>query len=382
MLAKRASRRRSRGENTSYWMSYSDMLSALLLMFVLLLFLALNSYQTLQETKAAELAAQEQRIQEQAEQALQQQADLDRQERELAAIRSALNTERIANSEKELELDQQRMENEYTKAELEQSLAQLILQKAQIEEQERLLALSEEEIENARRQLEAYSKDLDERELVISAKDAALLIEQLRVSDLETLLNDQKEQMEEQAAMIDELVGVRSRIIEQLRDAFADAGVNVAVDRQTGALTIDSTVFFDTDQDYLKPDGREMLLEIFPIYFRTLMSPENAEYVSEIIIEGHTDSDGTYLHNLELSQRRALAVILFCMSDQFTSLTAQEKTELSRIISSTGRSETQLIYDQYGVEDKAASRRVEIKFRLKDEEMIESMNRILTEMDD
>ena len=47
----------------------------------------------------------------------------------------------------------------------------------------------------------------------------------------------------------------------------------------------------------------------------------------------------------------------------------------------TGKSYSNLIYDQYGNEDAEASRRVEFKFRLKDSEMIQEMNRILTQME-
>ena len=43
----------------------------------------------------------------------------------------------------------------------------------------------------------------------------------------------------------------------------------------------------------------------------------------------------------------------------------------------TGRGATGLIYDQYGNEDKEASRRVEFHFSLKDSEMIDQMNRLL-----
>ena len=56
MLAKRTKRCAANPNNNSYWMSYSDMMAALLLMFILLLFLSFNRYLSLQETKQAELA--------------------------------------------------------------------------------------------------------------------------------------------------------------------------------------------------------------------------------------------------------------------------------------------------------------------------------------
>ena len=43
--------------------------------------------------------------------------------------------------------------------------------------------------------------------------------------------------------------------------------------------------------------------------------------------------------------------------------------------------ESDPVYDENGVEDQERSRRVEIKFRLKDAEMIQRMNSILSSME-
>lgn len=402
MLAKHGKRRAENPNKNAYWMSYSDMMAALLLMFILLLFLSFNRYLTLQETKEAELADKEAQLTLQEDELAKARLELDEQQNELMTIRSLLNTKQLqlgeqqlelndktnalAKSQEELEASQAQLEESQlslatSQEELEQSLAQLILQQAKIEEQERLLALSQDEIDEAKRQLDAYSEqlnaysdELESREILLSAKDAELLIEKLRVSDLETLLTAQAQQ-------IDELVGVRARIIEQLRDAFAREGLEVNVDTQTGAITLKDAVFFDTDKAVLKPEGRAVLEQIIPLYFHTLMKDENAEYVSEIIIEGHTDSDGSYEHNLDLSQRRALAVVSFCLGDSFEGMSRSEKEELRGMITANGRSESQIIYNPDGTENKESSRRVEIKFRLKDSEMIDSMQSIFEQRD-
>ena len=51
---------------------------------------------------------------------------------------------------------------------------------------------------------------------------------------------------------------------------------------------------------------------------------------------------------------------------------------LQQILTAKGRSESDLILVN-GVEDPDASRRVEFKFSLKDAQMIEEMNQILTQ---
>ena len=74
-------------------------------------------------------------------------------------------------------------------------------------------------------------------------------------------------------------------------------------------------------------------------------------------------------------QNRALQVALYCLN--MPSLSSAQKAKLQQIMTATGRSESDPVYVN-GVEDKSASRRVEFKFSLKDSEMIEEMNRILS----
>ena len=73
-----------------------------------------------------------------------------------------------------------------------------------------------------------------------------------------------------------------------------------------------------------------------------LLSDEFRSYVAEIIIEGHTDSNGTYLHNLQLSQERALSVANYVLGDSFMSdtlgLNASAKKTLLGLVTASGRS--------------------------------------------
>ncbi len=110
-----------------------------------------------------------------------------------------------------------------------------------------------------------------------------------------------------------------------------------------------------------------------------LLQSKYEKYLGEIIIEGHTDSTGDYQDNLKLSQQRALEVALFCLN--MNGLTSAQKNTLENILTAKGRSESDLVYDAYGFEDKTASRRVEFKFSLKDAQMIEQMSEILKQYD-
>jgi chemotaxis protein MotB len=94
-------------------------------------------------------------------------------------------------------------------------------------------------------------------------------------------------------------------------------------------------------------------------------------YLDRIIIEGHTDSDGGYLYNLELSQKRALAVMNYLLS-----LPIAQKYRLKKYLVASGRAYMDPIL-RNGVEDKEASRRIEIKFTLKNREQMYEIERIL-----
>ena len=148
------------------------------------------------------------------------------------------------------------------------------------------------------------------------------------------------------------------------------------MDPNTGDIMLDSAVFFETGSSEIKPEGRALLDLFVPVYLDVLLRDQYADYLGEIIIEGHTDSKGTYNANLRLSQNRALQVAIYCLD--MPSLTTAQKAKLQHILTAKGRSYADLVLVN-GVEDADASRRVEFKFSLKDAEMIEEMNRILSD---
>lgn len=94
-------------------------------------------------------------------------------------------------------------------------------------------------------------------------------------------------------------------------------------------------------------------------------------------MEGHTDSDGGYLYNLQLSQDRALAVAQQVFAPNFPKFKYQE--ELKTVITANGRSFSVPILDKNGKMDPDKSRRVEFKFRLKDEQLLEKLQGMMVD---
>jgi chemotaxis protein MotB len=175
--------------------------------------------------------------------------------------------------------------------------------------------------------------------------------------------------LRKQKAQIKALTGIRLQVIAALKD---ELGKNIGIDKQSGSLRLASNVIFDTGKAELKEGTKANLKKAFEEYVGTLVSNQRIKpHIDKIIIEGHTDSDGDYLYNLELSQKRALAVLNYITTLEFT-----HKHNIKPLLIASGRGYLDTIKVN-GVEDKEASRRIEIKFRLKNDDAMLEIEKIL-----
>ena len=317
-------RRASRGgQGGASWISYSDMMAALLLIFVLILAYSLYQYFTMLETKTREL-------------------------------------------------DQQTIALNLAQDQLNEKEKTLIIIQADLDEMQNTLSAKEEE-------LNATQTILITREEELASLQAALALKQKDLDDATARLEEQQLALTNQARRIDDLIGIRTTMIRDLSSSLTAANMKATVDPNNGDIVLDSSVFFETGKAAIKQEGQDLLDRFIPVYLDVLLRDEYADYLGEIIIEGHTDSKGSYESNLKLSQDRALQVALYCLN--MPSLTRDQKQKLQEILTAKGRSYSDLVYGADGLEDSDASRRVEFKFSLKDSEMIEEMNRILSEQE-
>ena len=211
---------------------------------------------------------------------------------------------------------------------------------------------------------------LTQQESELELRDAALISSQEK-------LDEQTQLMNEQQRKIDQIIGVKADLIEALNQEFSENQINVNIDEQTGAIVLDSNVLFALREWELTEEGEEVLYQILPVYCQVLLSDEYKDYVAEIIIDGYTDSQGDYLSNLTLSQNRAFAVASYLLMISESLMSEDSQQALQEKLTANGRSESNLIYDENGYENSDASRRVEVKFRLKDDEMIQELSDIL-----
>lgn len=306
MKTKNKRRNREAFAEHSYWQSYSDMMAALLLIFVLIIAITLAIYK-------------------------QKTVDLERSQNSLGIARQELEEARKDLEDYRAAIEKSNQELANSLAELQQAYANAALTQDELNK-------AYLEIENARNELTATQQELEN------------------------------------------IVGIRTDIIGALQSAFNNSAMSV--DAQTGSITFSSDVLFRYGSAALTPESQASLREIIPMYLDVLMQDRFREYIAEIIIEGHTDTDGGYDMNMELSCDRAYSVAKFCM-DSRNGLSEEKIEQLKSILTVNGRSYSQPVYitdvqgnptDQVNM---AASRRVEIKFRLKEDEMIEKIAELL-----
>lgn len=181
-------------------------------------------------------------------------------------------------------------------------------------------------------------------------------------------------QVQEKAEQDEELVKRYDQIKTQL---YIDLQEEFKEDLTVWRAVIDSTLcirfqepsmLFDNDRAVLKPKFKDILDDFFPRYIKVLNRPEYRDNIVEIRIEGHTDSNGEYFYNMELSQNRTRTVLQYC----FRLMNDSEVEWAKSLITANGLSSSQPVIVN-GVEDKNMSRRVEFRVRTNAEKQLEEI---------
>jgi len=227
--------------------------------------------------------------------------------------------------------------------------------KKMLEDYEGRVIILSNQLTNARKQ----SKLQDEKLLeILNAVD-----------EKETQYDELLSNLQAQKAKIRSLTGIKLKVVAALKSAL---GKNINIDRKTGSLRLASNILFDSGNSKLKPEAKVELKKAFEDYIGILITNREIKpHLDKIIIEGHTDSDGPYIYNLNLSQKRALAVMKYLLTLEFT-----KKHNIRPMMTASGRAYLDLI-SKNGREDKEASRRIEIKFRLKNEDAMNEIEKVL-----
>lgn len=320
-----------------------------------------------------------------------------------------------ASLEKEhLELNLEKLDNlsKDKEAKLNKLLEDLLLKEQMIDsfkeknsDLNKQLVANEKEILQSKEQNQALSKEseeykdrLDSLTKASEQKESELnkLIEDLLVKknliesfkEKNRLLDDEMKVMQQKLAnsekkeiqltselsntkeKIKSFTGIKVKVISHLKSKL---GNSIEIDPRNGSLRLSANVLFDEGKYVLKANAKKALKVAVYDYFQTILDNEEINrHIDKIVIEGHTNSKGNYLYNLQLSQKRAYSVMDFLLTLDFN-----KQENLKELIAASGRSFLDPIYDENGKEDPEASRRIEIKLSLKNEQAIKEIANLL-----
>jgi outer membrane protein OmpA-like peptidoglycan-associated protein len=168
--------------------------------------------------------------------------------------------------------------------------------------------------------------------------------------------SQQAQKAQERQAKIDKLLSLHQRLTEKLREAFSS---NSLLNSHTGTLVFKNKNLFEAGNSTANPELIGTLKSDIETYIKTLISdPFGREYIKYFVVKGYTDSSGSLTLNKKLSTERAEEIKRYILSLPFT-----KKYALASKIRAKGMANQDPVRVN-GVEDKEASRRIEMTFEL------------------
>lgn len=324
----------------NFWISYADLMAGLLFVFILVLGAIVIKYIYTQSNLEKEKLA------------------LNQSQEELINKTEVLN--KLNSLIKNLENEKTELSNQLSKS-------------------NETINLNNEELQKLKDVLLGYelkdkdqTTELENRQNQITLKDSELTVLVNKLLEQEKAHQRTVEEFDITKAKIKTLTGIKINVIKKLKEKL---GKSINIDEKSGAIKFSSNILFDQGAYKLKEESKKELNGVLKNYISTLLEDkEIRKYIHGITIEGHTNSDGSYLSNLQLSQQRALEVMQFLYESNTIN-----KELLNKYVSSSGKSSSELIYNKDGSEDKDNSRRIEIKFIIKNDEAVKELQNYLGE---
>ena len=367
MFSKKASQ-----EESNFWLSYADLMAGLLFVFILLIGAIVVKSTVLKSS----LNSKENSLESSLQLLLLRDAEVVKLQKLLALRSSELNTseEALLIDKSALDLKTEELVN-INNILLSQNMKiddfnnKIIIMQNLLDESNATLTAKDIKLQNFESKVLILSNTLTEKKDTLQLKDKELLTLLRTIEAKETNYDALVTKLQKQKAQIKSLTGIKIRVIAELKQSLGD---NVQIDA-SGSLRLSSNILFDKGSATLKKGAQKELKKLFINYIGALTSNRNIkEHLDRIVIEGHTDSDGGYLLNLNLSQKRAYAVMNYLLTLEFT-----KRNKIKPLLVASGRSYLDPVYYKNGKENKYASRRIEIKFRLKNDDAMNEIERIL-----
>jgi len=306
-------------EDNSFWIAYADLMAGLLFVFILLIGAVIVKY-VLVQSDLKEIKA-----------------NLNKQELHLKASKEELkNKEAIVF----------RLSSELNNA--ANTLYFTNLQKTELEQN-----------------ITSYAKLSKDLNASLDEKDKQILILLAQLEKKDEELKSLEDDFSKAKEKVKDLNFIRENLSKELQ---AKLDNNLSINEKTGSIVLSAGLLFDKGSYVLKNEVKANLRQILSKYFSLILDDENiSPNIENVIIEGHTDSDGSYIYNLDLSQKRAYEVMNFIY-------TFYKDPRLQKLLMASGRSFSDPILKD-GIEDKDLSRRIEIKFSIKNDNAIKEIEK-------
>jgi len=393
-------KKKSATSETNFWISYADLMAGLLFVFILLIGAIVLKSSIVREQLVAQkniLIKQEEDLKNQEHVMNEQENALDEQSENLIDMSQSIAVKNeeirklrnlLAKREQSLEESEEKLivstNSLKLKTEEIANLNQLLLaQNSKIDnysehivllqnltkEQNRTINSSSDELNRYKNKILLLSNELTQKDESLKLNDEKLLKLLKSLENKQTKYDELLAQIQSQKAKIKSLTGIKLKVIAELKASLGD---KINIDKKNGSLRLASNILFDKGSAQLKEAAKAQLAKNFVNYISALIENRNiAPHIDKIIIEGHSDSDGSYLYNLNLSQQRAYAVMNYLLTLDYI-----KRNNIKSKLVASGRSYLDVIKVN-GKEDKDASRRIEVKFRLKNEDAMYEIERIL-----
>ena len=380
-------------ENSNFWISYADLMAGLLFVFILLigsimvksttLRNALHNKETMLNEQKEALTEQEEVLDEQSDDLIDLSQNIAIKTDEITKLRNLLarRDASLAQSNKDLVFSKESLKlksdelNNLNQLLLAQNTKidnysnHIVLLQNMTEEQNSTITSSQTQLDDYKDKVILLSSNLTKQDESLKMNEEKLLKLVQALDNKQTKYDKLLENLQAQKAKIKSLTGIKLKVISELK---ASLGKKINIDKESGSLRLASNILFDKGSATLKNGAKKELKANFIEYVDALISnPNIKKHLDKIIIEGHSDSDGSYLYNLDLSQKRAFAVMHYLLTLDYI-----KQHNIKEKLVASGRSYLDSIKVN-GVEDKDASRRIEVKFRLKNEDAMYEIERIL-----
>ncbi len=394
--------KKSNASETNFWISYADLMAGLLFVFILLIGAIVVKSSIVRNQLEAQkniLIKQETDLKNQKNVMNEQEDTLDEQSDylidlsqniavksdEITKLRNLLakreisledSNNKLIISSNSLKLQSEELSNlnqlllaQNTK--IDNYSEHIILLQNLTTEQNNTINNSSQNLKNYKGKILLLSNALTKKDESMKLNDEKLLKLLKAVEEKRTKYDSLLSTLQAKKSKIKSLTGIKLKVISELKASLGD---KINIDKTNGSLRLASNILFDKGSAILKEGSKKELEVNFIEYISVLIGNKNiASHIDKIIIEGHSDSDGSYLYNLNLSQQRAFAVMYHLLTIDYI-----KKHHIKSKLVASGRSYLDAIKID-GKEDKDASRRIEVKFRLKNEDAMYEIGRILDE---